>query len=55
MQVLELLEIIQFRSTDTTMKHSKFLSHTKFGTVVQSNFYFLHPKHIFIIKKIMII
>ncbi|KAI3802991.1 hypothetical protein L1987_31138 [Smallanthus sonchifolius] len=27
---LELLEIIQFRSPDTTMKHSEVLSHTKF-------------------------
>ncbi|KAL7600679.1 hypothetical protein Lser_V15G24008 [Lactuca serriola] len=32
-KVLELLEIIQFRSPDTTMKHSEFLSHTKFGPV----------------------
>nr|KAJ0221575.1 hypothetical protein LSAT_V11C200069100 [Lactuca sativa] len=32
-RVLELLEIIQFRSPDTTMKHSKFLSHTKFRPV----------------------
>ncbi|KAI7728587.1 hypothetical protein M8C21_001105, partial [Ambrosia artemisiifolia] len=30
-KVLELLEIIQFRSPDTTMKHSEILSHTKFG------------------------
>lgn len=32
-KVLELLEIIQFRSPDTTMKHSEVLSHTKFGPV----------------------
>ncbi|XP_071686120.1 nuclear pore complex protein NUP205 isoform X2 [Rutidosis leptorrhynchoides] len=32
-KVLELLEIIQFRSPDTTMKHSEILSHTKFGPV----------------------
>ncbi|KAL9994196.1 putative nucleoporin [Helianthus debilis subsp. tardiflorus] len=30
-QVLELLEIIQFRSPDTTVKHSEILSHTKIG------------------------
>ncbi|KAK9060723.1 hypothetical protein SSX86_021429 [Deinandra increscens subsp. villosa] len=33
-KVLELLEIIQFRSPDTTMKHSEVLSHTKFGPMV---------------------
>ncbi|KAJ0698414.1 putative nucleoporin [Helianthus annuus] len=30
-KVLELLEIIQFRSPDTTVKHSEILSHTKIG------------------------
>ncbi|KAL4589768.1 hypothetical protein LXL04_002678 [Taraxacum kok-saghyz] len=33
-KVLDLLEIMQFRSPDTTMKHSEALSHTKFGPVV---------------------
>ncbi|XP_024980449.1 nuclear pore complex protein NUP205 isoform X1 [Cynara cardunculus var. scolymus] len=32
-KVLELLEIIQFRSPDTTVKHSEVLSHIKFGPV----------------------
>ncbi|XP_076958818.1 nuclear pore complex protein NUP205-like [Bidens hawaiensis] len=32
-KVLELLEIIQFRSPDTTMKHSEILSHAKFGQI----------------------
>ncbi|KAI3814618.1 hypothetical protein L1987_14258 [Smallanthus sonchifolius] len=33
-KALELLEIVQFRSPDSTMKHSEVLSHTKFGPMV---------------------
>lgn len=36
LQVLELLEIMQFRSPDTTTKHSEVLSDTKFGPVVST-------------------
>nr|XP_043623465.1 nuclear pore complex protein NUP205 isoform X2 [Erigeron canadensis] len=32
-KVLDLLEIVQFRCPDITMKHSEVLSHTKFGPV----------------------